>query len=446
MYSLYNIALFVYGLLILPPVAYRAVRHGTSVGRLSERLGRLPAALNPDHRRSIWIHAVSVGEAIAARALLKELRAAYPTHRLLLSTTTVTGQAVARTFGAAVDGVFYAPIDLTACVTRALDRVAPDLLLVVDTELWPNLLRACHRRGVRTAVVNGRMTPRSFRRYRLVGWLMRRVFADLDHVCAQSESWGRHYLELGLAPSRLTVTGSLKFDALDVRSTGADLHVADRALRFFTFVGDRPVVMAASTLRGEEEAVLRAYRRIQTASPDAVLVVAPRHPERFDEVYALVKRAGFTVARRTSLTADVETGAGVIVLDTIGELARLFQIATVVFIGGSLVPAGGHNVLEPAVFGRPIVFGPHMENFAEIAELFLSGGAAVQVHTADELPAALSELLADPVRRAGLGAAARALVDANRGARRRSLEVIATLVPPREPARALGGPGLRVVQ
>ena len=159
-----------------------------------------------------------------------------------------------------------------------------------------------------------------------------------------------------------------------------------------------------------------------------------------------MKRAGFTVARRTSLTADVETGAGVIVLDTIGELARLFQIATVVFVGGSLVPAGGHNVLEPAVFGRPIVFGPHMENFAEIAELFLSGGAAVQVHTADELPAALSELLADPVRRAGLGAAARALVDANRGARRRSLEVIATLVPPREPARALDGPGLRVVQ
>ena len=446
MYSLYNIALCAYGLLTLPSVAYRAIRHGKSVGTLSERLGRLPAGLNPDHQRSIWIHAVSVGEAIAARALLKDLREAYPTHRLLMSTTTATGQAVVRTFGDAVDGVFYAPLDLMPFVTRALDRVAPDLVVVVDTELWPNLLRACHRRGVRTVVVNGRMSPRSFRRYRLVGRLMRRVFADLDHVCAQNETWGRHYVDLGLPLSRLTVTGSLKFDALDVTSTGADLHVGDRALRFFTFVADRPVVMAASTLHGEEDAVLRAFRQIQLASPDAVLVIAPRHPERFDEVHALAERAGFAVARRTSLEASAGTEAAVIVLDTIGELARLFQIATVVFVGGSLVPAGGHNILEPAVFGKPIVFGPHMENFAEIAELFLTGGAACQVHTAAELAEAIDGLLVDPVRRASLGAAARALVDAHRGARRRSLEIIATLLQPPQAARTLDGPGLRVVQ
>jgi 3-deoxy-D-manno-octulosonic-acid transferase len=445
MYFLYTIALCAYGLLILPLIAVRAVRRGKSVGTLSERLGRLPAALNPDHRRSIWIHAVSVGEAIAARGLLKDLREAYPTHRLLLSTTTVTGQAVARTCGDAVDGVFYAPLDLMPFVTRALDRIAPDLLVVVDTELWPNLLRACHRRGVRTAVVNGRMSPRAFRRYRLVGWLMRRVFVDIDHVCAQSTAWGRHYVALGLPAARLTVTGSLKFDALDVTSTGADLHVGDRALCFFTFAADRPVVMAASTLRGEEEAVLRAFRLIRTTSPDAVLVIAPRHPERFDEVHALAGRAGFTVARRTSLEANAGTGAPVIVLDTIGELARLFQIATVVFVGGSLVPAGGHNILEPAVFGKPIVFGPHMENFTEIADLFLTGGAACQVQTADELPEALGGLLADPVRCAGLGAAARALVDANRGARRRSLEIIATLLPPQRPVRTLDDADLRVV-
>ena len=448
MYFLYSIALLAYGLVILPGTAYRAyraVRRGKSLGN-PERLGRVPAALNPDHQRSIWVHAVSVGEAIAARALLKDLREAYPTHRLLMSTTTATGQAVARSIGDAVDGVFYAPLDLMPFVARTLDRVAPDLLVVVDTELWPNLLRACRRRGVRTVVVNGRMSPGSFRRYRLVRWFMRRVLADLDHVCAQSEAWGRQFIVLGLPASRLTVTGSLKFDALDVSSTGAELHVGDRALPFFAFASDRPVVMAASTLRGEEEAVLRAFRPIHAASPDAVLVIAPRHPERFDEVYALAGRAGFTVARRTSLEANAPTGPAVVVLDTIGELARLFQIATVVFVGGSLVPAGGHNVLEPAVFGKPIVFGPHMENFAEIAQLFLTGGAACQVQTERELGGALDGLLADPVRRASLGAAARALVDANRGARRRSLEAIARLLPPQHARQTLDGRSLRVVQ
>ena len=205
---------------------------------------------------------------------------------------------------------------------------------------------------------------------------------------------------------------------------------ATRVLRYFRIGPTRPVVIAASTLKGEEEHVLEAFQRIRATMTNALLIIAPRKPERFDDVERLVRRAGWKVARRTELRVDAEPRHDVVILDTIGELAQLFQVATVVFVGGSLVDAGGHNILEPAVFGKPIVFGPHMDNFAEIARTFLDNGAAVQVRSGRELESTLLELLGDPVRRASLGAAARALVEANRGARGKSLAALAELLPP----------------
>ena len=430
MYLLYSVALCAYFAALLPVVAYRTLRHRKAVGRIQDRLGRLPSSLNPEHERAIWIHAVSVGEVLASKALLNGLRHAYPTHRLLLSTTTASGQQVAEGLGDAVDGTFYAPLDLSPFVTRAIDRVTPDLLVLIDTELWPNLLRACRRRGVKTVLVNGRMSERSYSGYRLARPFMRRVLKDLDRVCAQTELWGSRFVDLGFLPERLTVTGSLKFDALDVSATSADFHVGDRALRYFQFAVDRPVLVAASTLRGEEEPVLRAFARIRQTTQDAVLIVAPRHPERFDEACQIVTAHGFEVTRRTDLLPGGTPSGCVVVLDTIGELPRLFQLATLVFVGGSLVPAGGHNILEPAVFGKTVVFGSHMENFAEIAELFLEHDAAWQVDSVRELEEALVTLMTDPVRRAALGAAARALVEANRGARQRSLSVVSELLEP----------------
>ena len=430
MYLLYGLALCVYFLGLLPFVVYRALRHRRAVGLIKDRLGRVPSTLNPDHQRSIWIHAVSVGEVLAARSLLGSLRQTYPAHRLLLSTTTATGQQMAAHLGDAVDGSFYAPLDLPPFVARTLDRVAPDLLVLVDTEIWPNLLRACRRRGVKTVLMNGRMSEQSYRGYRLARRFMGRVLEDLDRVCVQSEVWGRRFLDLGLSPDRLTVTGSLKFDAVDVAATASDLHVGDRVLRYFRFAADRPVLVAASTLRGEEEPVLCAFERIRESAEDAVLIIAPRHPERFEEVRQLAIEHGFSVERRSDLAADGTSSASVVVLDTIGELPRLFQLSTLVFVGGSLVPAGGHNIVEPAVFGKAVVFGPHMENFAEIADMFVRREAARQVHSVGELEEALVALLLDPVKRASLGAAARALVDANRGARHRSLAVVAELLPP----------------
>ena len=437
MHLLYSVLLFLYFLAVLPSTA---LRRGGGAGGLRERFGRLPAAVNPGRRPSIWVHAVSVGEALAARPLLRALRTAYPGHRLVVSTTTATGRRVARGFGGEVDAVCYAPFDFPWFVDSTLDRIAPALLLLVDTEIWPNLLRACRRRGVGAAIVNGRLSDRSYRRYRLVRCGLRRVLADVGRVCAQTEEWGRRFVAIGADPARVTVTGSLKFDAAAPPGTGATEDDGLRAA--FAFARGRPVVIAASTLRGEEEPVLRAFARVREASSDALLVIAPRHPERFGEARRLAGRAGFRAVLRSELDPGRDPRAEVVVLDTLGELGRLFDAASVVFVGGSLVPAGGHNLIEPAAFGRAVVVGPHMENFADVAREFVSRGAALQVRGADELPEALAGLMRDGERRRRLGQAALALVDANRGATRRTLDRLAELLPSAGgPAHPAGGEG-----
>ena len=428
MYFLYSLAIICYAILLAPRLLYDAVRYGKYIGTLGERWGRLPAAINPRGVPSIWIHAVSVGEVLATGALIPALRDRYPDHPLWLSTTTQTGRAAATGLDG-VDGLFYFPFDLSPVVARVLDRVRPQLFVMIDTELWPNLLRHCMLRDVKTVLVNGRISDRSYPRYRLVRPFFRHVLAGVDRCCAQSEESGRRLIDLGAPLTRVTVTGNLKFDTLPVPDSRSP-WLRDGVLRAFRIAEGRVVVMAASTHPGEETPVLEAFVRIRRADPTALLVVAPRHPERCGEVTALSAGHGFETVRRSELPVDGEPRAAVVVLDTVSELATLFQIATVVFLGGSLVPAGGHNVLEPAAWGKPVVFGPHMENFAEIAELFLSNRAAFQIRSADALEPALSTLLGDPVQRAALGAAARALVGTNRGATDRSLTVIAALLPP----------------
>jgi 3-deoxy-D-manno-octulosonic-acid transferase len=428
MYAFYTALILATFLAGSPYFAYQALRHGKYAGLRARFLGR-PPRLPAGSAGSIWIHAVSVGEVLAARALLPALRERYPHLHLVLSTTTRTGQHVARTQVQPVDAVFYFPFDLPWSVARTLDTLAPRLFLMVETEIWPNLLRACRARGIRTALVNGRISTRAFPRYRAIGRVMRRVLAHVDRFCMQSDESARRIVALGADPARVAVTGSLKFDAAGA-AAAADLDGADGVLRYFRLPPERPVIVAASTLRGEDAQVLDAFERARAAHPRTLLVIAPRHPERFDEVVALAVARGHRVARRTALPIDAEPRADVVVLDTIGELARLFRIATVVFVGGSLVDAGGHNVLEPAVFAKPILFGPHMHNFAEIAAAFTAADAAVQVASAGELAEAVEALLGDPDRRARLGAAARGLIDVHRGARDRTLAALAALLPP----------------
>ena len=423
-YLIYSAALLAYFAACLPLIVYRAWRGSKPLGRIADRLGRPPLAVDPDRRPTIWIHAVSVGETLAVRPLVALLRQHCPGHRLLVSTTTVTGQQVAQQLRPAVDDVFYAPLDLPPCVSGTLGRAAPEMLILVDTEIWPNLLRACRRRGVRTVIVNGRLSDRSQRGYRLVRGFMRRVLAGVDRVCAQDALWAERFAALGMPRQRLTVTGSLKYDAAAVPPGGADA-----LLRCFAFVAQRPVIIAASTLRGEEEPVLQAFSQVRRRFSDALLIMAPRRPERFVPAAAAAAGAGFAAVLRSELAAGGEAPKHVVVLDTIGELPALFPLATVVFVGGSLVPAGGHNVLEPAACGRPILFGPHMRNFAAVAELLLARAAAQQVRSAEELGAAIEALLGDAQRRAAMGAAARALVESQSGSAQRTLDVIGELLP-----------------
>ena len=429
MYLAYSILSF-FGLLLASPwFLYQGLRHGKYLGSVGQRLGYLPIALNVDGEPSIWIHAVSVGETLTVKALIDDLRAQYPKLRLFLSTTTIAGQQVAKKNLQHVDAVFYFPFDWLFTVRRTLDVVKPRMFVMMETEIWPNLLRECRSRGIRTVVINGRISARSFPRYRLVRPLFRRVLADIDRFCMQGDESARRIVDLGADPKRVTVTGSLKFDSLQAPLPASLGRSREPVLRYFRVAPTRIVLVAGSTMKPEDSAVLRAFARIRSIAPGALLVIAPRQRERFVEVEKLALDEGFTVSRRSELPIDSEPKTDVVVLDTFGELAQVYQLATIVFVGGSLADHGGHNILEPAVFGKPIVFGPHMHNFREIAEAFLASAAGVQVQSERELEEVLRNLVTDPVRRASLGAAARALVDANRGAKDKTMAVIADLLP-----------------
>jgi len=429
MHTLYTVTIFAVFVLASPYFVYQAIRYRKYVGSLPQRLGYLPLSFNLDGDDSIWIHAVSVGEVLTARALIADLRARYPRLRLFVSTTTMTGQQVARTHLQQVDGVFFFPFDLAFIIRRTLTLVRPRLFVMMETELWPNLLRECRRQGVKTVLANGRISTRSYPRYKLARVFFKDVLTDVDRFCMQGEESAQRIIEMGADPERVVITGSLKFDSVELPSAMTAGRGAHRVLRYFKLKPGRHVVVAASTLKGEEEAVLEAFRPVQRAWPDALLIIAPRKPERFGEVVDLVRDSGFRVARRTDLPVDAEPAQDVIVLDTIGELPHVFPVATAVFVGGSLVDWGGHNILEPAIHGKAILFGPHMQNFAEIAQAFVDGQGALQVGSAREFSEVLFKVLSDPVLRARLGAAARALVEANRGAKTRTLDAIAAIFP-----------------
>jgi 3-deoxy-D-manno-octulosonic-acid transferase len=420
-YILYSILLAVGFVVALPWFLWRGRKSGKYFRTFRERMGRLPVYLNVDGERSIWIHAVSVGEALAARPLVPALRERLPGYRLFLSTTTMTGNAVAARGAKDLDGLFYAPFDWSGPVRRALSVVNPELLLLVETELWPNLIHEAHARGTRVAVVNGRISDRSFGRYRRVRGFLRRVLAEVDLFLMQGPGPAERIQALGAPPDRIRVTGNLKYDAVEPG------RPPERLVRLLGG-RSRPLWIVGSTVGGEEELVLRAYHRLRAQVGDAGLLIAPRHPERFDAVPPLVEAAGFRCRRRSALEPGEWKDGEVLLLDTLGELARLYGLASVVFVGGSLVPAGGHNILEPAAAGRAVVVGPHMENFREITEQFLSEDALVQVETPDELGRVAADLMLDPDRRHALGERARDVVDRNRGAVGRTAEVLAELV------------------
>jgi 3-deoxy-D-manno-octulosonic-acid transferase len=409
MYITYTFVLTL-GLILTFP--YYLIRFRKYMPTIPDRLGFLKL---PQLSQSIWVHAVSVGEVKATEVLVERLRRQFPGKPVVVSTATPAGQQLARLRSDIIDHTFYFPIDLPFCVARTLGRVDPQMVIIAETEIWPNFLRACRERRIPVVMINGRISDRSFGRYLLVRRWLSRVFADYTVMGMQSEMDRERIQAIGADPRKVTVFGNLKYDLpASARSLDTELASSLRNLQ--------PLWIAASTLPGEEELVLDAFAALLTSRPALKLMIAPRHADRFDSVEEIVKRRGFTCARRSRMSAS--GSAPVLLLDSIGELAAAFEFATVVFMGGSLVARGGHNVLEPARFEKPIVFGPHMENFRDIASLFLNGKAAIQVQSASELSPAIERILSNPQLAAELGKNAQAIVEQNTGATNRVLRFL----------------------
>lgn len=429
MYALYT--LLVYAALpgVMLRLLWRSLRAPAYRARWQERFGQVAQTPVPG---GIWIHAVSVGEVQAVAPLVRLLMEKHPEQALTITTTTPTGSVqVERLFGGQVRHG-YMPYDLPRFLDRFLDAVQPRHFLMVETEVWPNLLRACRQRGVQTLLANGRLSERSLRGYRRLGGFARQVFASIDRVAAQSEDDARRFVALGVPRERVIVTGSIKFDITIPASVAEQVEVMRRNW------GGRPVWVAASTHEGEDEVMLAAHSRLLEALPEALLILVPRHPERFDRVAGQVSRAGFPLARRSAgeqPRADTQVYLG----DTMGELPVLLGASDVAFIGGSLARVGGHNMLEAAAQGVPVCFGPHTFNFALISRMLLECGAAREVGDAEQLSALLLEWLGDASMRAAAGEAGRQMVERNRGALGRLYELLQGQLEDRAVRRAGSG-------
>ncbi len=410
--------------LLLPAVLLRLLVRARKAPayrqRWLERLGFFQAP--PGVRGGIWVHAVSVGETIAAAPLIRRLQAEHPGVPITLTTMTPTGsERVRALFGESVFHV-YAPWDFPGALHRFLDRVQPRQLIIMETELWPNMVYHCHLRGIPVVLANARLSEKSAGGYARVGRLTREMLVCLERVAVQTADEAERFVALGLPRRRCEITGSIKFD-LDVP---AELAVTAGQLRA-TWGEDRPVLVAASTHEGEDELVLEAFRTLREKHPDLLLILVPRHPERFDRVDGLCQRAGFKVTRRgRGQTASRATQ--VYLGDTMGDLMLLFGASDVAFVGGSLVDHGGHNVLEPAALGVPVVTGTSHFNFLEITRALESAGGLLTVQNERGLANSVSMLLEDEVQRREMGQAGQALVENNRGALDRLVGIASELL------------------
>ena len=377
-------------------------------------------------RRGMWIHAVSVGEVEIARRLIREIHGDRPRLPILLSATTATGLDLARRIAGDDVTVIPCPIDLPGAVRRVFDAADPRALVVVETELWPEMLHQAGRRRIPAAVVNARLSDSSFRSYRRVRSLLEPLLAPVRLVLARSEADAERFAALGVPTHSIRVVGNIKYD---LEPDPTPLSWVEDAL---SAAGDRPIVVAGSTMEGEEATVLDTVARLEAEGRSVFLILAPRHPERFDAVAELVTRRGLPMIRRSSGDQPAASTT-VFLLDTIGELARAYRVAAVAFIGGSLAPTGGHNPLEAAVWGVPVLSGPHVHNFVEVYDEMTAAGAARLVADGDELATALARWLDDPAAARAAGAAGRAAVEANRGATALSAAALLELAAEAQP-------------
>jgi 3-deoxy-D-manno-octulosonic-acid transferase len=423
-YLLYSLLLAMALVLSLPYWLYQILRRGKYRTGFVARMGRVPAGLiagGSSRKRLIWVHAVSMGEVLAVSGLIEQMQRSFPEHRVLISTTTDTGQQLARKrFGA--ENVFNFPMDFAFAIRPYMRALQPELVVLAETEFWPNFLRLAHASGSRIAVVNARISDRSWPRYRRFQWALRRMLSQVDLFLAQTQEDCARLQSIGADAGRLQVTGNLKFDV----SLPATPSIVESLRRSLAGEGAGPVLVCGSTVEDEEPPLLRAFENLRVAHPRAVMILAPRHPERFDGVAILIQQLGIRFVRRSRWSGERLSGA-VLLVDTIGELAALYALADVAFVGGSLVPRGGHNIIEPAQHGVAIVTGNHTENFRDIVSLFRSRDA-VRIATLAELPLTLMQLLADDAERQALGRRAFETIQSQMGATSRTLDALKTLI------------------
>jgi len=447
-YFIYSLLMGFAALLLVPYWLVQGLRHGKYISNLGQRLGfSFPSLANlpVDRPGAIWLHAVSVGEALSGVTLARRLKESYPDRPLIISTTTITGQALARERMPFADAAIYFPLDWTSCVRRAMNAVRPSLVLILETEIWPNFLREARHRSVPVLFVSGRISDRSFARYQsylsafgfFLPPFLKDALSNSSGFLMQGEKDADRIRALGAPADRVFVSGNLKYDLELPAPTPLSNWLETEARRR----GRSPVIVAGSVVATEEPLALIAFGTLQGEYPKALLVLAPRKPERFDAAAEFIDESHRKFIRRSSLpipgpshslggfqNGAISEDVTVILIDSIGELASLYRVADGVFVGGSLVPSGGHNILEPAAFGKIPVFGPSMENFSEIASRFVSAGAAVQVESPEDVGVAWIEFLRNPERAKKMSASARSLVETSRGATDRALAEIAKLL------------------
>lgn len=418
---LYDIFFLLFGFLYIPYLLIKGKLHRG----FSQKFGNLPADVI-NVKSPVWIHAVSVGEAVLAAKIASRIKTKIPRLGIVVSTTTRTGNEMIRSKGkGVVDAVFYFPFDLRAVVSRVAALISPALYIMMETELWPNLLGELHSRGVPVVLANGRISDASFRNYRRIGFIVRRILDNVDFFCMQSEKSAERIKTLGAPENRVHVTGNMKFDEVS-RSPGSRNY----SKKDFGFNEDDKVIVAGSTHFFEEQDVIDVYKNLKEKYTDLKLILAPRHVERADAVEMYVVTSGMKYCRFSQLFAggSLPASSDVVLVDTIGHLKDIYRLATVIFMGGSLVRKGGQNPIEGARLGKAVVFGPHMFNFREVAEIFVEGKAAIKVSGKSELGLVLDDLLENEDKRRRIASNAERIVKENSGAVDRTLEIIGTVV------------------
>ncbi len=424
MYLLYDLLLLVAAAGLIPYYLLRGMRFGKSRRGIRERLGQYSEQLleRIQGQRIIWVHAVSVGETRAAIPLLKELRRNYPSHLILVSNVTETGQAIARD-NDDIDLCLFFPFDFSWTVRRVLQRIQPELIIIVETEIWPNFVHQAKLLDIPVVLVNGRISDRSFPRYRVVRALLKPVLRCFSSFCMQSQLDAERIVQLG-AKSDLTVnTGNLKFDHelcdLSEKEIG-------QLKQLYRLPEDLPILVAGSTHSGEEEQILDAYTELLQQNRSCLLILIPRHPERCREIASLLEARNISFRLRTSLATedDLLDSGDVLLVDSLGEVLNLYGVSDLVFVGGSLVPVGGHNLLEASLLAKAVLFGPHIQNFREISAKLIKSGSGIKVTGSEELLEKWTLLLDDSIRRNAMGQAGRALLVENAGATERTMQSV----------------------